>query len=136
MIRFTKNIALIIVTALSLCLSACHYRSINGDLDGNWKLISIEKADGSVVRPTASFYAIAMHTINLRSQSAPTATGNIQYDKNNEVLYIEFPRTYSMTIYGLPDAPCEVVFDIKQMSSSKLVMQLRYDGSILSFRKF
>lgn len=134
--RFTKNIALIIVATLSICLSACHYRSINGDLDGNWKLISIEKTDGAVIRPTSSFYAIAMHTINLRSQSAPTATGNISYDKDSKVLYIEFPRTYSMAIYGLPDAPCEVSFDIKQLSSNKLVMQLRSDGSILSFRKF
>lgn len=121
------------VAALSV---SCHYRSINGDLDGNWQLMTIVDSEGRETHPVKTYYAIGMHTVNLFSSSAGKVAGNMAYDAEAGLVTIEFPMSASLGGWGLPDSPCTVNLRIMTLTSDSLVMQLESNGNKLIFRKF
>ena len=55
--KMTNKILILLMAAVfALTVSSCRKRSINGDLDGMWQVMSIEYADGTVVNPEATYY--------------------------------------------------------------------------------
>lgn len=124
------------IMLMPLLFSCAHYHNINGHLDGQWQFMSIDLPDGTQETPASVYYCIQMHTMNLTSPGHGVATANMVYDKENGTLNLEFPYDGNLSFGGLPDAPCTVTFDILDLNKQHLVMSLKPDGKIFTFRKF
>lgn len=131
-----KKLALFIAMAITMAISACHYHNINGDLDGNWHLISYETTDGSVVKPDNFYLGIAMHTINFRSPLLGRCAGNMSYDAKAKTLVIEIPYKYNLSNAGFPESPCTLSFHILHLTKQQLIMELDSNNAIYTFTKF
>ena len=59
-----KAAASLLVAIVAATASGCHYHNINGDLDGQWQLMSITEPDGTEKAVGNTYYAIQMHTVN------------------------------------------------------------------------
>lgn len=121
---------------LPFLFSCAHYHNINGHLDGQWQLMTIDMPDGTQTTPNSVYYCIAMHTMNLTSPYHGTETANMAYDKDSGTLNLEFPYAGNLSFWGLPEAPCSVTFKIMELNKQHLMMRLETDGKIFTFRKF
>lgn len=120
---------------LALCVSAgCRKAPINGDLDGQWQVMTIDFADGTSSQPDRVYYAIYLHTVQLHAVSGSGATGNMTYDRDASTLYFDFPYAAPGTLkrYGISGS--SVKFDILKLTSKILVLQS--DEAMITFRKF
>ncbi|MGM9827108.1 MAG: lipocalin-like domain-containing protein [Muribaculaceae bacterium] len=131
-----KHFCIIFATVVAFALSACHYHNINGDLDGNWRFLTIEQADGSVTEPDEAFLAIQMHTFNIRLYGAGRCAGNLYYDKKAKTLALEFPYENKLSAIGFPKTPCTVNFHIEHLTKERLVMHMDSNNAIYTFEKF
>ncbi|MDE7452643.1 MAG: lipocalin-like domain-containing protein, partial [Paramuribaculum sp.] len=85
----TRILALVAVVFTLAILSSCRKGGINGELDGQWRVLTVEDlSTGTVTEPTDIFYCFYLHTVNL---SHPTvfATGIMTYSGTS--LTLEFP---------------------------------------------
>lgn len=65
----TTNCAAAILAAILIIISAtsCRKGGINGDLDGQWRVITVENLDDNTVsEPYTLFYCLYLHTANLK----------------------------------------------------------------------
>lgn len=121
-----------------LLMSGCRKHYINGDLDGQWQVLTIEyKSDGSVdnVKAKQIYYCFNLHTVNLRqSKASPSIlAGNMKYDKKS--LTLEFPTVNNpseLSAWGM-NSP-STTFTMRHLTGEKLVMESDY--AVVSCRKF
>jgi len=124
---------------------SCRKVSHNGDLDGQWQMMSIEAADGSVRTVSGIYYNFMLHTAQLRSNKSSTPrTANLTYDKNKSLL-LEFPMNTADDFdnYGLSSADfsdadekgVRIKFIVSHITSHDLILTTP-TATILTFRKF
>lgn len=79
------------LAALMLLLpAACRKAPINGDLDAQWQIMSVQYADGTSAAPDGSLYiCISLHTLQLRGVGVHTA--NMAYDDKAGTISLDFP---------------------------------------------
>ncbi|MDE6825866.1 MAG: lipocalin-like domain-containing protein, partial [Paramuribaculum sp.] len=118
-----KAAASLLVAIVAATASGCHYHNINGDLDGQWQLMSITEPDGTEKAVGNTYYAIQMHTVNLRPGGT---TGNLTYSKGQKTMAIEFPLDAKLAHWGLPDSPTTVTFTIIELSNDNILMKLTH----------
>lgn len=114
--------------------TGCRKAYINGDLDGQWQVMSIEYQDGTLVSPERTYYRINLHTMQLFAVGYGQQTANMTYDRDEASIYCDFPRSdvKALSRYGISSNP--VNFKILEMTSKKLVLST--DGTVISCRKF
>ena len=76
-----------VLSILGIIGSSCRVRSLNGDLDAQWQLMTVETPN-STVTPQAIYYAFYRHTANFRPG---TTTANLTYNEDTKNLTLEFP---------------------------------------------
>ncbi len=118
----TKRLIYILVAISTITLlTGCRKGGINGDLDGQWRIITIENlATGEITEPTNLFYCIYLHTVNLTS-SGVIATANMTY--SGKTLKLDFPTFKDATPlnkWGIYST--ETVFSIERLNSSHLTI--------------
>lgn len=131
------SIALALVMALSV-LTGCRKHYINGDLDGQWQILTIKYvSDGHVdnVKNKQIYYNFNLHTVHLRQvfASPGAVLGNMKYDKST--LSLDFPtveNTSDLSAWGMNAV--STTFTVKHLSHEKLVMESDY--AVISCRKF
>lgn len=143
--------AVMAMAAIVLGTSSCNKRPINGDLDGQWQLMTADYPDGKQVTPDRQLYfCFFLHTANLRGSGSYTA--NMVYVKDSYIT-LEFPYTddaSKLKPYMISPDDCTtppssahnpeskgvmVRLDIVSLSSSRLMMRTA-TGTVLSLRKF
>ena len=140
--RFSTTIiscALVAILSL-LTFGACRKAPINGKLDGQWQIMSIElTADGSAANPKLrSYIDINLHVVNLRNTANNLVAGNLSYDKDNSRLTLDFPYNTGgdafllLREWGIYQTP--VTLDIIKLDSKQLV--LRSPETIITCRRF
>lgn len=114
--------------------SGCRKAYINGELDGQWQVMSIEYQDGTCETPDRTYYRINLHTMQLFSVSHGKETANMTYNREEGSIYCDFPRSdlKALSRYGISSNP--VNFKILEMTSKKLILQT--EGTVISCRKF
>lgn len=127
-------IAAIMILAAAAFTESCNYRSINGDIDGQWQLMTIDEPDGTQKSMNSVYYGFGMHVVNLRGPG--NTAGNLTYDKKTDKLTINVPREYDCAAWGLPKAPFTVTFDVVKLNSKHLVMKRTDNDAVYTFRKF
>lgn len=131
-----------ILSILGIVGSGCRVRPINGDLDAQWQLMTVETPHGTV-NPQATYYAFYRHIANLRP-SGPTA--NLTYNENTKGLTLDFPEgcwadypnhsDNSLEKFYIPHkTPCTLNFKVIKLTSKQLIMTLD-DTITYTFRKF
>ena len=121
----------VFLTAIVL-MTGCRKRSINGDLDGQWQIMEITLADGTVENPEQYYYWLYLHTVNLTNVKGAMITGNMEYGGNTLTLKFPTNEASSMLRWGI-DAK-ETTFEVKHLSHSG--MTLHSDYATIEFRKF
>lgn len=111
----------ILLSIILLFAGGCRKAPINGDLDGQWQVMTIENADGSTVTPDNVFYCFNLHVAELTSGKG-TVFANMTYSHPD--ITLDFPYVKSpagLATWGLGSNPA--VIKVISLSSKKLVMQ-------------
>ena len=115
---------------------SCKKVSHNGDLDGNWRIVSIENIeDGTKTKPHQLFIAFQLHVVRL---SPNGVAGNLHYNKEDSLVSIDFPYQKDekgkilLSQYGIKSNP--VTFKIEKVSSKQLI--IRSSETIMNCEKF
>ena len=131
----TTNCAAAILAAILIIISAtsCRKGGINGDLDGQWRVITVENLDDNTVsEPYNLFYCLHLHTANLTNPGVK-ATANMTYDKTDRRLTLEFPYgTDQLAPWGIYASP--TIFKIEHLNHQTLVVTS--DKARITMKKF
>lgn len=146
---FLSSIArTLILGALCLAtLAGCEKWSHNGYLDGQWQILSVSDAGREVQFPEDEiyYYCFYLHTFQLTytGHRPLKLSGNLTYDKNDDKIGLELgfvkegqvnQSTLDRFVYwGMPVSG-EVVMTIKELTSSRLVME--HGDVVITCRKF
>lgn len=129
-----STIFLILVTLMS---TGCQKSPINGDLDGQWQVMTVEPAAPESIIQDRLYVCISLHTCQLSIYGTGIWTaGNMSYV--NDKLTMEFPNANSpesiskLKQYGIYRNP--VTFTIDRLDKDKLILT---DGDVVvTLRKF
>lgn len=141
-IRFS-TVCLALLT--TLLFHSCRKAPINGDLDGQWKVVSIENRNsGSISAPGQSlFICINLHVVQL---TPANFSGNMTYDQKQGVVTWDFPYgkpelnpsvnpdAYQKKLkwYGIPSNP--VTLKVSELNGKRLV--LLTDSTVITCKRF
>lgn len=136
--KIIKILAMLAAVAVMSALSGCRKHYINGDLDGQWQVLTIEYlSDGHVdnVKSKQIYYSFNLHTVHLRQvYGLPGAVvGNMKYDE--KTMTLDFPlveEVASLSAWGMNTTV--TTFAVKHLSKEKLVIESDY--SVVTCRKF
>ena len=128
------NIAILIGL---LILPACQKSPINGDLDGRWQIMEIER-NGEVkeVKEDQLYYNFYMHVCNLSSYGEINPEANFNFENNTIELSFPYVNTETgmrrLNLFGIYSNPVE--FEVLYLDKKKLIME--NDECLLTLRKF
>lgn len=126
---------ILLLPILLLTASCDPHHGINGDLDGNWQLMSVDSPDGRQRTFDAVYYSFMMHSFNIYNDGAYIAGGGIEYSRQDGTLVLDVVSANELQSVGIPlVSPCKVAFDIKKLTKQSLVMT--HGGDVFTFRKF
>ena len=130
-------------------LPGCRRATDNGDIDGYWKVLSIDVTDGDgnttdILPEKGLFIAIQLELFQLYPVTADydntdaayvAMTGKISYNEGARTLGVSFrgnPSTADLMKYGIPENP--VTFTVDRADSDYLV--LRTPISVIKCRRW
>lgn len=125
----------IALTALSTCQKA----PINGDLDGQWQVMSVEPEPDRQPFDVNIYYCFYLHTCHLTSYGEGVwTTGNFSFD--GESLSLDFPYldmekplvSEKLSQFGISSNP--VTFDVAHLDNKKMI--LKNGNTTVTLRKF
>lgn len=128
-------------------LCGCSKQSDLGDLDGQWQVMEVTRAGVAETFPEDEiyYYNFYLHTFQLSytGKRSIRLTGNLTYSKDSDKLGLELGFVKAgrvdkklldrLVYWGIPRSG-EVVMQIKELTSSRLVMQ--HDDVTIVCRKF
>ena len=133
-IRFNIFLGAVIAVLLMTAFGSCRKAPINGKLDGQWQIKSVEwLEDGSDISPLLrSYIDINLHVMQLRnvsmSESAGSVySGNMVYDKSASTITVHFPYNLEGTpllalqAWGIYTNP--VTFEIIKLDGKQLILK-------------
>ncbi len=134
-----KNLALIISFLTALITTGCPKHPINGDLDGQWQVMTVEPEPAEIVITERIYMCFSLHVCQLTGYGAGVyATGNMLFSQKDKNLYLDFPHATSslsksrLKQYGIYSNP--VTFTIEHLDKKKLILR---DGDVVvTLRKF
>jgi len=129
-----KKIWLIILVCIVASAStSCRKMSENGDLDGQWQILSIEYLDdGTIINPKGFYYCLFRSVVNLTSRANPLQAGNLIYKDRKLTLSMPYSTVEQLAPWGMNAT--ETTFEVKQLSKDKMTLQSNY--ALIEFRKF
>lgn len=123
-----KRIILILLSSLFIC--SCQKEDKNGDFGGMWKLLEIEKPDGSIqnTKENNYFWKVQLKLIDIQGQYG-------RFQNRGDSLFIQMinlncPNLKKYGIYNNSDERFEII----KLNRSR--MTLKSDSVKLQFRKF
>lgn len=123
---------LTIVIALLLLGQSCGKVSHNGDLDGMWRVLTVENlTTGEVTYPNQHFYCFYLHTANL-TKGVVCATANMIYDYPKLILDFPYNSAGQLDEWGIYSNYVE--FEILELNSREMTM--RSTEALVAMRKF
>lgn len=118
-------------------LSACEKRPVNGDLDGQWQLVGIER-DGVFTQGDDRYLRIQLDVVQLARSGWVPREGTGRMTHEGDVLTIDFVNCHTaddlamLQAWGVYENPA--VYHIEELTSKRLVLK---SGNMTStWRKF
>lgn len=134
-----KNIiaCLVIASVFILMLTpSCQKAPINGDLDGQWQVMSVDPEPVDKPISQRIYYCFYLHTCQLTFYGGVFATANMIYD--GKTLSLDFPYADSelsirrLCQYGINENP--ITFTVDHLDKKSLI--LRHGDTTVTMRKF
>lgn len=127
----------IITLLIGFC--SCQKSPINGKLDGQWQVMTVEPEPPEILLKNRLYYCFNLHICQLTTYGdGAVATGNMIYDQDTQTLEVSFPNISTpreialLKQYGIYENP--VTFIIEHLDSKTLKMR---DGeTVVTLRKF
>lgn len=134
----TKHIIIkLIFTFVSfLTLTTCQKAPINGNLDGQWQIVSVYPEAHEIIIKERLYYCFYMHVCMLTYYDGVLTTGNMLFENNK--LFLDFPHANGydtikkLKQYGIYSNP--TVFNIEHLDKNNLILQ--NDFATITLRKF
>ncbi len=123
---------MLLCAMIALGVTSCRKRSINGDLDGQWQVMEIEYADGTVENPEGVYYCLFLHTVNLTRIGGVVCAGNMIYEGDKLSLEFPYATPEQLKTWGIDSK--ETTFTILHLSGSRMTLRSGY--SLIQLRKF
>lgn len=126
----------IAVFVLSWVATSCQKTPINGDLDGQWQVMSVTPEPEERPIEERLYYCFNLHVCNLTYYGGVFTSGNIQFD--DKTLYLDFPYADShlsirrLRQYGIDENP--ITFSVEHLDKKSLI--LRHGDTVVTMRKF
>ncbi len=127
----------LLILMMSICYTSCQKSAINGDLDGQWQVMSIDPEPDNYNPEQRVYYCFSLHTVQLTAFGGPWMSGNIlKFDDGS--LALDFPYATTpqdinrLRQYGINRNP--VTFSIGHLDKNRLV--LKDDDTTITLRKF
>lgn len=133
-----KNIIYIILAAaIGLIAASCRETPINGNLDGQWQIMTVEGRGDSIYRPDRRYFCFYRHTANLTYYGSATIGANLTFRDDIDSLTIELPTKGTwLGPWGVPHVtPYTIRFKVLHLSRKSLIMLLD-DSVTFTLRKF
>ena len=132
-----RVIFLFIITMLVI---SCSKVPINGDLDGMWKMTSMEWSDGTTTSPERIFFSFELDCIQVTNKGNNSCSYIGLMNKNDNTIRVdkfkdssgEIKKAECLKQFGILETPTE--FNIEKINHSKLIIKSK--DCILSFTKF
>ena len=128
---------IIALTIFILATTGCQKSPINGDLDGQWQVMTVEPEAPETIIQERMYVCISLHTCQLSVYGAGIWTsGNMSY--TGDKLTMEFPNANSpesiakLKQYGIYSNP--VTFTVVFTEKDKLI--LKDKDAVVTLRKF
>ncbi len=124
-----------LITFLCILISvmpSCRKMAENGDLDGQWQILSIEYSDGTITSPKGYYYCLFRSVVNLTSRANALQAGNLVYKDRELTLTMPYSTVEQLAPWGMNAT--QTTFDVKQLSKDKMTLQSDY--ALIEFRKF
>lgn len=142
--NITRILSIIIITIATMGSTSCRELALNGDLDAQWQVMTLDYPDGTQSAPGQYYYCFYRHTANLTTPGLYPITANLTYDGDD--LTLEFPYVSSPTQLApwgitVPDDATKpqggwiIHYTVNHLSSKKLVMTTDL-GITITCRKF
>lgn len=123
-------------TLLMLMIFSCQKSPINGDLDGQWQVMSITPEQEDTPIHERLYYCFNLHVCNLTFYGGIFTSGNMQF--NGKTLYLDFPYATSelsvrtLRQYGINSNP--VTFTVEHLDKKSLI--IKHGDTTVTMRKF
>ena len=132
----STNIRNAVLLFLLICINSCQKSPINGDLDGQWKVIEVSPQPLKHTIDADLYYCFYMHTCMLTYYEGITFAGNFIFE--DDTIHIDFPYASSdadmeiLNQYGINSNP--VNFTIELLNNKRMIL---HDGeTTISLIKF
>lgn len=115
---------------------SCQKAPINGDLDGQWQVMSVTPEPTQKPITENLYYCFYLHVCQLTYYDGIFASGNIKFD--GETLYLDFPYAFNegndiiLRQYGIDENP--ITFTVENLDKKSLI--LRHGDTVVTMRKF
>jgi hypothetical protein len=122
-----KILYILMVAVMMVAIGGCRRASDNGAIDGYWRVVGIEDlSTGEELNVgTSRFFAIQLELMQLSSTSGEcsTLTGVMAYDKDNELLSVDFKgaNKNALALFGIYEDP--ITFTVVRASSKTLMLR-------------
>ena len=120
---------------------SCSKVPINGDLDGMWKMTSMEWSDGTTTSPERIFFSFELDCIQVTNKGNNSCSYIGLMNKNDNTIRVdkfkdssgEIKKAECLKQFGILETPTE--FNIEKINHSKLIIKSKdcilYKGNFL-----
>ncbi len=121
---------------MPLIIFSCQKAPINGDLDGQWQVMSVSPEPVDKPIDERLYYCFYLHTCNLTYYDSMFTAGNMIF--NGKTLFLDFPNagsqlsTRCLRQYGINENP--ITFTVEHLDKKSLI--LRHGDTVVTMRKF
>lgn len=134
--RYKSVVGIFLACMLALMAGSCSKMPVNGKLDGQWQLMSIE-SEGVVQQPDERIYiCFNLHVVNLTDLHNNVYAGNLHYA--DEKVSMDFPYMEDawgrreLAKWGIYENP--IVFEVKSLTNKQLILQS--SENVITLRRF
>lgn len=147
----TRLLNLLLITLAALAASSCRELSQDGDLAGQWQILTIEHPDGTVTNPEGhNYYCFYRNVCQLTNTNTTRITANMVYNESGATITLDFPyesianlKPWGITQAGsaltpdvAPDPDTKTItLKINHLTSSRLTMTAP-GGNVITCRKY
>lgn len=135
--KIVRHISLLLLLCVLFAFAACEKRPVNGDLDGQWQLVGIER-DGVFTPGDGRYLRIQLDVAQLARSGWVPYEGTGKMTHTGDVLTIDFVNCHTaedlamLQAWGVYENPS--VYKIEELTSKRLVLKAGNTKS--TWRKF
>lgn len=116
--------------------TSCEKAPINGDLDGQWQVMSVTPQPTESPIEERLYYCFYLHVCQLTYYDGVFTEANMKFD--GKTLYLDFPyaetegNDIKLRQYGINENP--ITFNVEHLDNKSLI--LRHGDTVVTMRKF